>query len=189
VDYAGIILTLVGVIVVGLYTYYTKKQHELTRKTLILSRRAWLIPFLRRPPLITPSDAPYTISIGIENVGGVPGVCLVGNAEVIIAEKFPADVAIAAVDHEPSGMIVVPGTTASPTYFEPQPPCPGLSATECREILEGSKVIIVYCHILYSDVFEEIWDTALGWYFKEGGWFIHATYTKLDSVKGSALKP
>ena len=71
VDYGGIILTFVGVIVVGLYTCYAKKQNELTEKALIYSKRACLI-IVGEPAIPAIQPGRLESWAKVKNIGDVP---------------------------------------------------------------------------------------------------------------------
>lgn len=179
VDYAGVGLTLIGVIVVALYTYYAKKQWDEAKKgnknlraSVELSHRAWVVCRIVVPESM-PIASGKTIVTEIENTGGSPAMDVVlrygwmctPNADV--PDRFPeSDSDII----EPVGVLGNGHRVMTRTHI-PQLDNP-------QEFIAGRRLLLVYGQIDYTDIFGEPRRTIYCRRYNDVGWTATAKYNE-----------
>jgi hypothetical protein len=171
VDYAGIVLTGIGVIVVGLYTYYTKKQNKLTEEAMVVSNRAWIVPQIDS---ITPLDA-RSVVMRIENTGRIPAILQRDGQCVALVSAIPEVVNIAPEEYDTSALVIVPSGDARSLIK-----IPVLTAGESAEIQAGNKFLLASYHVFYTDAFKRKWETKASWWRGPNGtWYAAHKLSKL----------
>jgi hypothetical protein len=163
-DYAGTLLALLGVIVVGLYTYYAKKQNELTENALIYGNRAWLVPRIGWGEIKRTEAGGWTLRMYFHNHGSVPGIVVKTGAQ--LWAQPPGPINTPNVTLIPSGVIVVPGVgDQNLRGFN----VPHFDAEE-RELETGEKILYAVCRVDYTDPFRKDWSTTVVWFRRDGDW-------------------
>jgi hypothetical protein len=167
VDYAVISLNLIGVIVVGIYTYYAKKQNELTEKTLILGRRSWLIITDLNAPVEFLANEPWHFSAKIKNCGGVPATEVVSNIGTMFS-RSPAELPNELVSPDKTVIgaeIIAPGHSSSKGTLRPNI----FPVVLIDAIQNGDVALYLYWSVEYRDVLsrdEEIRRSSACWRFE-----------------------
>ena len=170
-DWATPLFTLLGVVVVGFYTAYAKKQNKLTEKAMVVSNRAWIIPRIEQLSVV---DGKHVLTIIVSNSGRVPGITKRYGVKWLFTSIFPDEIEIPGEGYDSRMMMVPPGSNETRLHVLVA------NSPEETEEARGGRLMLVYCHIEYTDAFEKDWETALCWGLGSAGdWFIEPRYSKL----------
>ena len=156
-EIATFAVTVLGVGVVALYTYFAYRQNKLTEKALIYGRRAWLVSISQEVPAWR-SASSLTAEITMENIGGVPALIKRYGADVVSGKPLPAVLSLVAAQWKTSGIIVPPGKSVRLETYEV---C-GITRDDTGAGKGEIFAPFYYYFIVdYTDCFEKKWRTCV----------------------------
>lgn len=119
------IIAIIGVVVLGIYTYFAKQQVTATRDTLAqaqsqfaLSNRAWIWNTHTNPESLSLGSVEPPISIEFQfiNSGRVPALDVHLKVGWAILETVPPEPTFHWIDNDYGGLIVAPGGSGKVTF-------------------------------------------------------------------------
>jgi len=179
VDYVTLGATVLGIAVVGIYTYFARKQNELTekvleeaqrsneaslgetqkstaltREALVLNQRVWLNVQIGGKPLANRRE--NAVVIQISNVGRVPAAEIKFGASTFLADaETLAD--IPEIPVRPAAPIGVQSSNWYPVPMD-------LLEQNRHSILRKEKILHVLCRVDYDDGFGKPKQMRFGWF-------------------------
>jgi len=168
-SFAGVFILALYTLVTALQAWFTRKalaetrrsnkateeSNEIARQSLILGRRAWLIPKIDAEPLS--KSGRFTVSLA--NFGGAPAIVKRIGMNGIPVQLMPSDFELLPKEiYKPGNAIVPPGTNDLVVSME----IPECQTGPDRDLL------VVYCRIEYTDVFDVPRETRLCWFRLHG---------------------
>lgn len=175
-DWAQLVLTFGGVIVVGIYTYYAKKQREaaesanaLTKNALDVSRddteiqnRAWVMArLLLRPVPRAAHELDTIVYCELSNCGRSPATNVRARCILATGDEVPDEIRWAG---ESSRLGLLPpnqGDNLSTLDSRPIDMEPHIVAA----VIDGRKIFYYACEVAYTDWFNEPRKTTTCWEF------------------------